>query len=372
MLSRLELQNYRGFKQYKLSGLTRVNLLVGKNNSGKTSILEAVNLLASGGDIRVLARIARQRGEVLYEPDEREPRRIVYSDISHFFYGHKFGPDSRFTLRSDDGYAKMDVYIVSVVDSPDEGQKLLFDEINSRSSLGVGVRIEGEKFPSIRTAPAIPVSEEGAIAPDQALRSARFVRGKIDEGPIQIVTQDSLERSSMSEMWDKVITEGKEQDVVNAMRILEPKLSSIAFLSGERTYRLEPRGGILVGFEGTQRRYPLGSYGEGMRRLLALSLSLARSQNGILLIDEIDTGLHYSIMGDMWLLVAEAAKRYNIQVFVTTHSFDCVRGLDWLCRHHPDLGKEVSLQKIEHDLDDAVSLDAEQIKIAVEQDIEVR
>jgi predicted ATP-dependent endonuclease of OLD family len=109
-----------------------------------------------------------------------------------------------------------------------------------------------------------------------------------------------------------------------------------------------------------------------MRRMLALSLSLARSQNGILLIDEIDTGMHYSIMGDMWLLVADAAKQHNIQVFVTTHSFDCVRGLDWLCRHHPELGSEVALHKIERDLDKAVSLDAEQIKIAVQQDIEVR
>ncbi|MGO9916579.1 MAG: AAA family ATPase [Isosphaeraceae bacterium] len=370
MLSCLELQNYRGFKQYKLSGLTRVNLLVGKNNSGKTSILEAVNLLASGGDIRVLARIARQRGEVLYDPDEREPRRTI--DISHFFYGHEFGPQSRFTLRSDDGCTKIDFYIVSVVDSPEEGQRLLFDEGASRSGLGVAVRIEGERYPSLKAGPAIPVSEDGGISFDLALRVLRSLRGKIDEVPIQIVTQDSLERSSMSEMWDKVITEGKEEEVVKAMQILEPKLTSIAFLSGERTYRLEPRGGIVAGFEGTQRRHPLGSYGEGMRRLLALSLSLARSQNGILLIDEIDTGLHYSIMGDMWLLVGQAAQRYNIQVFATTHSFDCVRGLDWLCRHHPELEKAVSLQKIEHELDEAVSLDAEQIKIAVEQDIEVR
>ena len=122
----------------------------------------------------------------------------------------------------------------------------------------------------------------------------------------------------------------------------------------------------------TQRRLPLGSQGEGMRRMLALALSLARAQNGVLLIDEIDTGLHYSIMGDMWLLVAETARRYNIQVFATTHSFDCVRGLDWLCLHHPELGKDVSLQKIVPELASAVAFDAEQIRIAVEQDIEVR
>ncbi|MGP0068964.1 MAG: AAA family ATPase [Isosphaeraceae bacterium] len=79
MISYLELQNYRGFDQYKLSGLARINLLVGKNNSGKTSILEAVQLLASGGDARILSRIARQRGEVLYDPDDQDSRRVIGS-----------------------------------------------------------------------------------------------------------------------------------------------------------------------------------------------------------------------------------------------------------------------------------------------------
>ncbi len=298
--------------------------------------------------------------------------RVIYLDSSHFFYGHGFSSNSRFELRADDGLGKMSVYVVNVVDSPDEDQQLRFEELNAPSNYGLAIRMEGERYPFARLHAAIPVSVEGAMSPDLAARYGRLVRGKLDDGSVQFVTPDSLERGSMREMWDKVITEGKEQDVVNAMRILEPKLSSIAFLSGERTSRFEARSGIIIGFEGTQRRYPLGSYGEGMRRLLALALSLIKTQNGILLVDEIDTGLHYSIMGDMWRLVAQTAQRYNIQVFATTHSFDCVRGLDWLCRNHPDIGADVSLQKIEHDLSSAVALDAEQIKISVEQDIEVR
>ena len=95
-------------------------------------------------------------------------------------------------------------------------------------------------------------------------------------------------------------------------------------------------------------------------------------KNGVLLIDEVDTGLHYSIMGDMWLLVVEAARQNNIQVFLTTHSLDCVRGLAWLCRNHPELGEEVSLQKIEANLNESVSLNADEIQIAVDQDLEVR
>lgn len=71
MLSTIELEGYRGFKRYRLKGLSRVNLLVGKNNCGKTSILEAVHLLASGADPAVLASTAWQRGEVMVVPERR-------------------------------------------------------------------------------------------------------------------------------------------------------------------------------------------------------------------------------------------------------------------------------------------------------------
>ena len=109
-----------------------------------------------------------------------------------------------------------------------------------------------------------------------------------------------------------------------------------------------------------------------MRRLLALSLSLIRAESGVLLVDEIDTGLHYSVMGQMWHLVTEAARRANVQVFATTHSHDCVRGLAWLCGSFPDLKNEVSLQKIDPDLEEAVALDAEDIVLALDQGMEVR
>ena len=105
----------------------------------------------------------------------------------------------------------------------------------------------------------------------------------------------------------------------------------------------------------------------------AFSLALACTGGGApLLIDEIDTGLHYSIMGDLWEMVVEMARRNNVQVFATTHSLDCVRGLAWLCEHHPDLGDDVSLQTIDPDLEESVASDARGIRIAVEQDIEVR
>jgi len=189
---------------------------------------------------------------------------------------------------------------------------------------------------------------------------------------VQFISPDSLQPRSMTEMWNKVIAEGRESEVVDAVRIIAPTLTDIVFLSGEIPYRYGTRTGILAAFEGSRRRDPLGSHGDGMRRLLALSLALIQSEGGVLLVDEIDTGLHYSVLGRMWQLVVEAARRTDVQVFATTHSSDCVRGLAWLCENHPALREHVSLQKIHISLEEAVALDADQIVLAVNGGMEVR
>ena len=109
-----------------------------------------------------------------------------------------------------------------------------------------------------------------------------------------------------------------------------------------------------------------------MRRLLALSLSLIRTEQGILLVDEIDTGLHWTVMEEMWRLVVETARRSSVQVFATTHSYDCIRGLASLVESRPDLAGDVSIQKIERSLKEAVRFDAKDIRAAVEQNVELR
>ena len=168
----------------------------------------------------------------------------------------------------------------------------------------------------------------------------------------------------------KVLAEGRESEVIDAMQILESDLDSIHFLTGDAYRRTS--GGVLLGSRKSRRRVPLGSFGDGMRRLLALSVSLVQTANGFLLIDEIDTGLHFSVMEDMWKLVVSAARQSNVQVFATTHSYDCIQGLAALLESTPGLGSELSVQKIEPSLAEAVSLDADQIRVAVRQDIEVR
>ena len=363
MIAHLKLCKYRGFESYELADLARVNLLVGKNNCGKTSILEAVHFLVSKGDPSALARAAERRGEdrIRYDADVRHGRKTPDGpDISHFFVGHHFEPGAGFRLSSDAGWVS-----VKIVTGNDSEEQISFFEDDASQLFGL--RIESNLLDRI---PVFPVAENGALVLEKRLR---YIQSEIwpDLPPIEFITPDFLDFNAMRFIWDNVLMTGRESEVIDALNILEGDLQSIHFLTSDFR-RTSGTAGILLGFRGDARRVPIGSYGDGMRRLLALSLSLIQSANGFLLIDEIDTGLHWTAMEDMWRLIIHTARQSSIQVFATTHSYDCIRGLAALIESEPDLASDVSVQKIETSLEGAVSLDAEKIQVAVSQDIEVR
>ena len=365
MLGKFKLHGYRGFDTYKLTNLTRVNLLVGKNNCGKTSILEAVHFLVARGDPFVLVRSANRRGEVSDAGAEPRP------DVSHVFFGRRFDPGVRFRLSADGGHGG-----ISVTMRPARPRDRLSRFENAADDFHVLVlEIEGT---SIKRPTVLPIAENGLL-PDW--RHLRF--RDLASPPVQFVTPDSqkldrlddfglLDLDPMPAMWDRALMEGRESDVIQAMKLLEPELDSIHFLTSDALRMRSGRTGVLLGFRGSGPRAPMGSYGDGMRRLLALSLSLIHTANGFLLVDEIDTGLHWTVMEEMWRLVVETARRSSIQVFATTHSYDCIRGLASLVESRPDLAGDVSIQKIERSLKKAVRFDAADVRAAVEQNIEVR
>lgn len=139
-------------------------------------------------------------------------------------------------------------------------------------------------------------------------------------------------------------------------------MDSIHFLAGGRL----GDGGILVGRRGAARRIQIGNHGDGVRRLLAFRLALAGAENGFLLIDEIDSGLHWTVMEDIWRLLVQVAERLNVQIFATTHSYDCIRGLGTLVRAHPELAGQVSIHKLERSLPQAISLRGARIPVVIE------
>ncbi len=119
-------------------------------------------------------------------------------------------------------------------------------------------------------------------------------------------------------------------------------------------------------------RIPIGSMGDGIWHILGLALNIVQSMDGILLVDEIDTGLHHTVMESVWKFICDATKRYNVQVFATTHSRDCYQSLAAICRDSVSDKSEVTIQRIERGRDCAVSYTEQEIIAAAKRDIEVR
>jgi hypothetical protein len=153
---------------------------------------------------------------------------------------------------------------------------------------------------------------------------------------------------------------------------VDPKVDRIA-PQYSRGVVWRTRGGFMVRREGDPRPVAIGSMGDGMWRMLALAITLSQCKGGCLLIDEIDTGLHHSVLEEMWKMVYGAAKDLDVQVFATTHSNECGRSLAAICSAEPDRAHRVALHRIDKDSSKSVAYDeAEIVAISKNPDIEFR
>ncbi|RLD53421.1 MAG: ATP-binding protein, partial [Bacteroidetes bacterium] len=109
--------------------------------------------------------------------------------------------------------------------------------------------------------------------------------------------------------------------VIDALKIIEPKITGLSFI-GEDSLKSERYP--IVKLEGSPNLYPLKAMGDGVNRILNFILALVNSDNGFLLIDEFENGLHYSVQEKLWEIIFEISNRLNVQVFATTHSNDTI------------------------------------------------
>ncbi len=365
MIRALRLENYRSFEDYELRNLTNVNLLVGPNNCGKTSALEAVQLLVEGENPRGMVYVLGRRRESFGRTGTGsfEARHFP---IRHLFHGHTITPGRCLEISSggDDKFIRMKfVHVSPHMMATRPGW---FEELD----LGLLLRLSGSAF---KHDLHYPVKVDNMVDwTNPAERHMRRWKPRHGISPTLFVTSESLREREMARIWNEVELQGREMEVVNSMKILHETLDSIRFLGGDETGRTRGLPSIVLGFKAGAPRLPIASFGDGTQRLLALSISLEAAKNGTLLIDEIGTGLHWSLMKDMWRLVTKTAVESSIQLFATTHSLDCILGLALLLKEQHRFRDKVAIHKIERRIGNSVSFDGEAIVSATDLGVELR
>lgn len=366
MIQQAKIENYRGFKSFGLRGLARVNLLVGKNNSGKTAVLEAIQTLLTGGSIRHLYEVARRRNEWSAPPTSG--RRAF--DIAHFFHGHeaKLGTSIRI---SSDGMRELRLSLAKMrFRKPTVAGETAGSTFGTRRVL-FAVHTAGEQ----RQPRVYYVREDSVVLlPVSASVAVRRAPGRKPKAERSVfVPTSSLDTEDLASVWRDVLARGRKPFVLRALRLLQPEVEGVeAALPTAADLESDRSPGFVLKLKGTTAPLPLGSYGDGMSRVLVLGASLAASINGSWLVDEIDTGLHYSLMPSLWKLVLDRALAKNTQVFATTHSWDCIAGLGATLRRYPELASEVAVHKIDTKLSGSVVFPGGELPVMVQNDIDPR
>jgi len=380
MIRSVTFENYRGFRRFELHDLGRVNLIVGTNNAGKTSVLEAVYLLEATGDFGSIWSTLVRRGE---DFEEREEGRVLRQvDIRRLFHGHDLSNGSRFRIEAitDRGQDEFSAIVNESPQKPDIGSPGLFDQFDPTSEPEFVSRaswldlhwVNGQTGSGVNA--QVGLTRRGGVSTEGVQTISLVGRQRV---PIRFITAASLSPDMVIDLFEEIVLTPYEEFVIDALRTIEPSIERIATSGTDRrrttsSSRVGYRGGLLVKCQGVRDRIPIGSMGDGIWRILGLALALASTEGGILLVDEIDTGLHYSVMENMWKLVSQTAKRLKAQVFATTHSRDCYESLAAISRDTVSKNSEITIQRIERGKDRSVAYSEQEIIAAARRHTEVR
>jgi len=355
MISTLTIEGFRCFERLEMGGLGRVNLIVGKNNSGKTSVLEALYLLQERGEQRAIVEILRRRGELL----PSDPPSRAQFDLDNLFVGRRAQDGSELSVRAEGaGGGRIGITLsISLMSQDQPGFS------HGVPNVGPVLMVRGPSKNS-----KIPLGDRGSITePSNGLTSS----DSEIEGGAFFLGPESCWGRQLIELWDEVALTDAESLVIQFLQAIDPSIERVAPQVGTRDHYRATRGGFVVRHRGNDRRTGIGSEGDGVWRMLALAIFLAQAKGGTLLVDEIDSGLHYEAMTEMWKLVFQAAKDADVQVFATTHSVDCINSFAELTRLTDD-NNRISLQRVEAGNPKAVSYTEGQIRVVAEDPVEAR
>lgn len=274
MLTNVHLKNFRGFKDTTVGPLKRVNLIVGQNNTGKTGLLEALALLLadppqSAGNLPQLFRSTGGDWNEIW-------KWICYNKDPK----NSIAINAKFKNHPDFG-------VWLGISSPSQGARHV-GELGNLKLFTLGQR-------------------------DKALLKAS-VFSTHPTNP----RQDAID-------YNRVVLRRKKSQVEKLLKKIEPRLQAIETLQTGN----EP---LLYADVGLSEMIPVTQLGQGFSRLLDIYSEIVAAEAKVLLIDEIENGLHHSVLSTIWRGLFNAAKEADVQIFATTHSWECVLAADTAAR----------------------------------------
>lgn len=370
MYKSFSVRNFCGLRDLKIDSLERVNLITGKNNMGKTALLEALSLHARPNDPGSVHILSLLRGRALRDAE----------DLFHSLF-IRFNPKSEIHLEAygDWGANSRTLHI-----------KLVRSDVTEQPLTASTAELQHQDYMSYVSQPPYEDRIEFAYTDETSetfLSAGRIVETRSTDGkvgitllsktiqtrhvPSALIFLASGQRPTHredAERFGRIEIVGKQKRVEAIVKLLEPCLNRLTVVPHASTSML------YADLEGYERLLPLALLGDGMVRLLSLAVAIGNAENGIVLVDEIENGLHHTVMKKIWSGIAQFAREFNVQIFATTQSWECIRSAHEAFSE--DELYDFRLHRLERvkDTDDirAVSYDQETLDIALKKELEVR
>lgn len=369
-ISSLAIDGFRALADLKIDGLGKVNLVTGKNNSGKSTLLEAIRILATGGALRTLYEILNYREELGSTSDAE--RTYLPTDLAPFctlFIGfpdlasskHGFSISAKGNLPASISSIKANINWFIRKSDPDR-------QSFSYESASGDLLDDVDAFPALE----LDISGRKRVVPLDRFPRRFPMRSEADSVPVPCVYLDpfsSRATSQMGVLWDAIALTDVEREIVKALKVISADIQAISMIGSDE------RGPHARTAIAKSIRYaspvPLRTFGDGVNRLFGVILSLCNARNGVLLVDEVENGLHYSVQTEIWRTIFRLAKDLNVQVFATSHSWDCVRAFQEAASESPEDGVLVRLSRKNDSIIPTLFTEKE-LEIVTRDQIEVR
>lgn len=376
LIESLRIKGFRCFSELTIPSFGKVNLITGKNNAGKSSLLEAIRILVSRGSLATMQGILNYREETNELNDLK--RGVLTNDFGPYRSLFTGLPDLRaesatFSVaasgRFPTGNSELSVtssWAAKRVD-PEDGTVSyktttpdLFDDLGGIPALEVCV---GDQSRVISLPSLHGVSRRMLAMMPFRERSSELIRS------VYLDPFSSRTTGQLGALWDAVALTDAQDEVVKALKLISPDIEAVSMIgSGES--RLHPRTAI-VRTRQFDTPVPLRTFGDGVNRLFSIILSLCNAKNGVLLIDEFENGLHHSVQTSVWKSIFRLVRDLNVQVFATSHSRDCVRAFHEAASDSPEEGVLIRLTR-KGDTVLPTVFEERELEIAAQHDIEVR
>lgn len=360
MYTSFEARNFRCFRELNIPSLERMNLVAGVNNIGKTALLEALFLHCGAYSPGLTLKLSAFRGveqmKVELGPGVETPWDSLF---------HQFDISKTIELAGENTVSGRRSVRLRLVRQPSELAGVL----------------AGVKYGAEESGPILSTLERVKVLELQY--EERDGRGSsyLILGPEGISTQPipppppfpaffqgarmRVPSAFDAERYGKLEIQGQQDLLLRVLQLIEPRLRRLAMVVA---------GGqaMLHGDIGIDRLVPLPVMGEGMVRLASLVLLIGVAPGGVVLVDEIENGLHHSILATVWRAIGDVARQFETQVFATTHSLECIEAA------HKAFAESDVYDFLLHRLERsdetirAVTYDQEALEAAIETGLEVR